>query len=183
MRISVALFVSFLFVAPAVAVESPSDSLYLVPFEWRDQAGRSLDLSSFKGKAVVLTLAYTKCKTACPLTMQRIKRVAGDLEKKVPDAQFIIVSLDPQSDTPETLSKFKEQYKLDGSRWHLLTGREADVRKLAVLLGYSFQKQAGGDQIAHSNKIFALDKHGRIATELEGLESDVTPFVDEVTKF
>ncbi|MBN8549343.1 MAG: SCO family protein [Deltaproteobacteria bacterium] len=178
-----ALLASLLFAVCAVAVETPSDSLYLVPFEWKDQAGRSLDMSSFKGKPVVLTLAYTKCKTACPLTMQRIKNVAGALKNKVPDAQFVIVSLDPKNDTPETLAKFKEQYKLDDARWHLLTGSEADVRKLAVLLGYSFQQQAGDGEIAHSNKIFGLDKEGRIATELEGLGSDIAPFVGEVTRF
>lgn len=183
MRTLLFLILSFFLLAPGSALAAQPESLYAVPFAWRDQSGKALELSSFKGSPVVLTLAYTKCKTACPLTMQRMKRVAQELQQVSPQTQFVIVSLDPENDTPEALSQFIRQYKLEDPRWHLLSGSEGDLRKLAVLLGYSYQRQGKDDQIAHSNKMFALDAQGRIVKELDGLDSDTAPFVEEIARF
>lgn len=166
--------------ASTVFAATPNDSLYSVPFTWRDQNGQALTLDTLKGKPVVLTMAYTKCKTACPVTMGRFKRIAAALETRVPDAQFVIVSLDPKRDTPETMAQFKKHYRLEEDSWHLLTGSEADVRKLSVLIGYSYQTDTADGEIAHSNRIVALDREGQIVAELDGLDSELQPFIEKV---
>ena len=179
--VSILLCAIFL-ASPVSSLAEATDSLYSVPFMWRDENGKALELSAFKGAPVLLTLAYTKCKSACPLTMQRMKRVASELQEVSPKTQYVIVSLDPENDTPKNLADFRRQYKLD-ERWHFLRGSEADLRKLAVLLGYSYQQRGDDDQIAHSNKLFALDSHGHIKEELEGLNSDTAPFVKKISGF
>ncbi|MCO6432053.1 MAG: SCO family protein [Deltaproteobacteria bacterium] len=178
------LLVTLLLMIPfgAAGAELPAESLYNIEFDWRNQSGKEFKFSSLEGKPAILTLAYTQCKTACPLTMQRVKKIAESIEAKVPDAQFIIVSLDPSRDTPESMKQFQRQYALKGNNWHLLTGPESDLRKLTVLLGYSYQRQPGSEEeeIAHSNKIVALRRDGTIAHELDGLASKVEPFVEEI---
>ena len=174
------ILLAFLVASPAWALDLSKGSLYSVPFSWKDQRGEELKLSSLAGSPVVLTFAYTRCSTACPMTMQRIKKVASALNKHTPLTHFVIVSLDPANDTPETLAKFMEQYKLSGDTWHLLTGIDADVRKLSVLLNYSYQQQSGDDSIAHSNKIVALTHDGRIGAEVEGLDTELDSFIARV---
>lgn len=176
----------------AVSYAAETGSLYDIPFDWLDENEREFNLESLKGTPVVVSLAYTKCKTACPLTMQRIKKISEKLTEKGKEAKFIIISLDSENDTSEALSKFKRTYKLPEDNWHLLRGSDQDVRKLAVLIKYSYQRQLqpiGPDApsveeepIIHSNKIIALDTNGRIAAELEGLGSDIDPFAEEVAK-
>ena len=89
-------------------------------------------------------------------------------------AEFVLISLDSEHDTVEDLSAFKRSHKLDGPKWHLLVGADDDVRKLAILLGYSYQRTNNiDDQIVHSNKIVLLDRDGVQQFTLEGLNSDI----------
>lgn len=170
----------FLAISTSVFAAAP-DSIYSVPFGWKDDTGQEVTLNSFKGEPVVLTLAYTKCKQACPMTIQRLKKLADSLKTRAPKAQFVIVSLDPAQDTPETLAMFRRHHALEDSKWHLLTGTDSEVRKLSVLLGYSYQRQEGAaEEIAHSNKIVALTADGAIGAEVEGLSSDLEPFAKEI---
>ncbi len=180
-----ALLVSLIFVITPISLvnaDFTAGSLYEIPFNWSDESGGNFKLASLSGSPVILTMAYSRCKTACPFTMQRIKRVATALKERSINANYIIVSLDPKNDTPETLSKFKKTYELEGNNWHLLTGSEGDLRKLSVLVGYSYQQNTDNTEIAHSNKILALDKTGTIVTEIEGLGSDLEPFIKAVGK-
>lgn len=181
MKKLIVILCALLLATPVSGSEPPQGSIYRVPFEWRDETGQPFALATLEGAPVVMTLAYTRCTSACPLTMQRVKKVAEELTATVPTARFIIVSLDPANDTPETLSQFRGRYGLEGAKWKLLTGSDADVRKLSVLLSYSYQRQDGGsEEISHSNKIVALTPEGRIGAEIEGLSSDIAPFVNEV---
>ena len=176
----VAIILTLLLSTPVVASDLPQGSLYSAPFIWKNQRGEEVTLASLKGHPVVLTFAYTRCTTACPMTMQRIKKVASALKNDAPLTQFVIVSLDPAHDTPQTLAKFMEQYKLRGPSWHLLTGSDAEVRKLSVLLNYSYQQQSDDDTIAHSNKMVALTKEGRVDGEVEGLDTELDQFIEKV---
>ena len=66
---------------PALCGATSQGSLYQVKFELKDQDGKVFDLSSLKGSNVVLVMAYTSCKKACPLTMQRLFRIETALKK------------------------------------------------------------------------------------------------------
>ncbi len=161
-----------------LAEESPS--LYDLELSWQDQSGQSLSISEWKGSPVVLTMAYTRCKSACPITIQRLKTIEAGLEKENKRAEFVIVSFDPSRDTSAQLSHFIRMHDLKGSHWHLLTGSEEAVRKLAVALGISYQEDPKTQEFRHSNKIILLDKKGRIAQEVEGLGSNTAPIVSAV---
>lgn len=182
------MITAFFCFSPSFAAEK--GSLYDLPLNWTNQSGKEFKLENLRGKPVILTLAYTKCKTACPLTMQRLKKIEQELESKVKDPHFVVISLDPETDTPKKMAEFEKQYKLDGKRWHLLTGSPSDVRRFSVLLSYSYQKvpetslkeNPDKDEIVHSNKILALNENGEIASILEGLSSEIKPFVAEIEK-
>lgn len=180
MRALVLLLILLLVPQTFVRADFATGSLYEIPFSWKDEYGEEFKLGSLKGAPVILTMAYTRCKTACPFTMQRIKRVAAALKESSIPAQFVIVSLDPENDTPETLLTFKKTYELETKSWHLLTGADNNVRKLSVLTGYSYQQNSNDPDIVHSNKILVLDKSGRIINEIEGLGSDLEPFINNI---
>jgi protein SCO1/2 len=155
-------------------------SLYDLELSWQDQTGQSLSISEWKGSPVILTMAYTRCKSACPITIQRLKTIESGLEKENKRAEFVIVSFDPSRDTSAQLSHFIRMHDLKGRHWHLLTGSEEAVRKLAVALGISYQEDPKTQEFTHSNKIILLDKKGRIAQEVEGLGSNTAPIVSAV---
>lgn len=163
---------SILLFSVSEAWSFPEKSLYSVPLTWSDDQGKSVSLSAWQGSEVILIMAYTRCKSACPIAVERLRKIQATLQEQGKRAEFVIVSLDPVNDTVESLHHFKEMHKLDGPYWHLLTGSDENVRTLAVLLGINYQKDPKTKEIMHSNKIILLDKEGEIRESLEGLSSD-----------
>lgn len=147
----------------------PDDSLYQLEGTWETDRGDSLSFSAFRGYPVVLTLMYSHCTAACPLLVNDMKRIDLQTPSGEP-TQFVLVTMDPERDTPEQLARFKEGYML-GERWTLLRGTPENIRTLAALLGIRYRPEEGGEY-AHSNIVSILDAEGRLVHQDEGLGTD-----------
>lgn len=162
---ALALVVGALFgTAPA-----PSASLYDVPLDLTDTAGRPFELRSLEGRPVLVTMFYASCGHTCPLIVADLRRIEGALDPARREAlQVVLVSLDPERDTPERLRATRDAYGVDAGRWHLLRAAPEDVRTLAAILGVKYRGMPDG-QIGHDAVIALLDPRGEIARRLTGL--------------
>lgn len=152
----------------------PEASLYGVASAWRSDAGEPAALADFRGRPVLVAMVYAQCGTACPFIvrdMRRIGEAAG-----VPGLQYVLVSLDPERDSPEQLRAFRASHDL-GDEWTLLRGEADDVQTLAALLGVRYRPDPDGT-IAHTNRITLLDADGAIVVRQDGLGTDPGPAAD-----
>lgn len=152
----------------------PADhSLYYLESRWRDQAGGERALGSLAGRGQVVALVYTYCGDTCPRVLMDMKRVEGELERAHPgEVGFVLVSIDPERDTPDRLRGFAEGARLDPARWTLLNGSDEDVLELAALLGVKYRRETAA-QLSHSNVITVLDRGGEVAHQQLGLGPEV----------
>ena len=154
---------------PAAAVaEQAGISLYDLPSAWRDQSGDPVALADLRGGVRVMALVYTSCEATCPLIVADLKRVEASLPAGA-DVRFVLVSLDPERDTPGRLAEWAASTRLDAARWTLLAGDDDAVRELAATLGVRYQRQPDGE-MAHTNAITVLDAGGAIAHQQAGLD-------------
>jgi len=142
-----------------------------------DQSGRAVTLASFNGRPVVLAMIYTRCTSACPLLLSSLRR----FESRLTPAQrarttFVLVTLDPAHDAPDTLAAFARSRGLDGTRWRLLTGSREATTELAALLGVKVRDDGNG-VLAHSSNVYLLDRQGVIRHALVGLGADPAELV------
>ncbi len=153
--------------------EDPTaESLFWLDGTWTDQKGNQVRLSDFEGRPVVMSMIFTNCGYACPMIVRDMKRIGAQLpEHQVQDVQYLLVTLDPDRDTPEMMQKFATAHRLDDCQWTLLRGSKSQVRMLAVALGISYRQESDG-QFAHSNLVTILDTAGEIAHQQRGLEQD-----------
>lgn len=151
----------------------PTDaSIYFSSETWTNQEGDEVNLAEFQGQPVVLSMIFTRCGYACPLIVRDMKRIAAQLPASGGEqVRYILVSLDPERDTPEALKRFAEGYDLDLEQWTLLRGDAAQVRLLAALLGVRYRQQADG-QFAHTSLITVLNEHGEIVHQQKGQGAD-----------
>lgn len=88
-----------------------------------------------KGKAVVISLVYTRCTASCPLEtakLAQVQRLLGDRVGK--DVFFYSISIDPEHDTPEVLEAYARRFHV-GPGWLFLTGKREDIQLLSKKLG------------------------------------------------
>src|SRR5437667_11083992 len=62
--------------------------------------GPRVDLSSYRGKAVLVTFIYTHCPDICPLIVGNFRTAQARLGPAAKKLQIIAVSTDPRGDTP-----------------------------------------------------------------------------------
>ncbi|CAN5341073.1 hypothetical protein BH24GEM3_BH24GEM3_11380 [soil metagenome] len=161
--------------APALAAERarPSDySLYNLESEWCDQHGQPRQLGSLAGRVQVVAMVYTHRAYAFPRILMDLKRIEGELAAEhADDVGFVLVSIDPERDTPERLRHFAEATHRDPARWTLLSGTDADLLELAALLGVKYRRESATD-FSHSNAPTILTPQGEIAQRQLGLGVD-----------
>lgn len=172
------VIVSYLLAAAPVAAES-GRSVYSLDQSWTSDAGKEVRLADEAQNPTVITLVYTRCKSACPITMGRLKTLHGLLQKEGLPARFVLVSMDAAKETNESLAAFRRQYKL-GDDWVLLRGSDNEIRTLSVALGMSYREESKGGEFIHSNKIAVLDRTGEVRGVLDGLKSEVSELVPVV---
>jgi protein SCO1 len=123
-------------------------------FRLRDQDGRAVSLSDFRGRVVVLTFMYTTCRDTCPLTATQIRGALDDLGHDVP---ALAVSVDPVNDTPERARQFLFKRGLAHDRMRFLLGERAQLQP--VWKAYGIRPQ--GTAFDHSAYVLLIDRRGR----------------------
>lgn len=153
--------------APPAGDPLEDASIYLLENEWETDGGDAVTLASLRGGPVAIAMVYASCGTACP-TIVRDMQIIGT--KADLPMRYVLVTIDPERDTPEKLRDFRAMHKL-GDDWTMLRGTPDDVQALAAVLGVRYRPDPDGT-IAHSNLITLLDGEGTIAARQEGLGTD-----------
>jgi len=149
--------------------EYPGDSVFLLESGWYTQDSKKVYLRDLAGKKLVLAMTYTSCQHTCPTIVSNMQSIEKNLSEADRDkVRFVLVSLMPQSDTPEVLKIYANKRGLKG--WTLLSGNDDDVRMLAMVLDVRY-KAVGKKEISHSNLITILDDQGRIEQQILGTDS------------
>jgi protein SCO1/2 len=155
--------------SPLVAAQPLTDkSLYQLDSTWFDDNGHALKLASLRGRPQVVCMFFANCQSACPVMVHKMKQIEQALPENLrTNVGFLLVSFDPERDTPAVLHDYRVRNDLAIGRWSLLRGAADDVLELAALLGVKFKKENG--QFMHSNMLTVLNCEGEIAFQEIGL--------------
>ncbi len=147
---------------PIAATPRPIASGDPVPdVAFTDQRGRSVTLSSLRGRPYALTFIYTRCQDAqmCPLISAKYHTVQATL---APGTMLVEVTLDPNYDTPRVLARYGTTFGADPQRWLLLTGSPAQVLAFAERFGI-FERHVNGQTIVHTERLVLVNSQGKVA--------------------
>ncbi len=159
----------------------PDRSIYQLEGAWTDPGGRSVRLAELRGDPVLVLLFYGTCEHACPALVRDLQRIeAGLAPEDRARTRFLLVSFDPERDTPERLAAYAAEKGLESERWLLLHGHPEQIRELALVLGVRY-RPSGNGEFSHSMRITLLDRDGVVADSLEGLGQPVEALANAVT--
>jgi protein SCO1/2 len=142
-----------------------------------------------KNKITLMAMVYTHCPDICPLTTHNIYLV----QEKLPDnlknkVRFVIISFDPNRDTPSVLKKFAELRDLDFKYWTLLTGNERNTKEVMLKFGitaiptdstYSKNGELSYSMV-HTDRISLIDQDGKLRSNYRGSTADLNTIIEDI---
>ena len=112
--------------------------VYFTDTSLTNQDGRQVRFyaDALHGRTVVLNVGYTSCNEACPLITRQLLQVRNELGPAFgKQVFFVMLTSDPDNDTPQALKKFAQKQGADVAGWTFLTGRKSDVDLILKRLG------------------------------------------------
>ena len=122
--------------------------------------GKSLTLSSLRGKTIALAFLFTRCPDVCPLTAGQFRAAQRSLGDDASKVEFVAVSVDPEGDTPQAVREFSELHDLRDS-WHYLIGPRTQLEGVWSLYGIGSFPSSGARAVEHNDAIYLIDARGR----------------------
>ena len=167
------MMAAILFALAALAtrpVWSAPFSVYNVPYPFVNDRGETVHLSDWRGKPMILTMEHSTCRFSCAISISKLKAIQALADQKKMQIDFMIISIDPRNDTPETWRQFRQSRDEERSNWHLLTGSAATTDMIANLLGIKYWYM--DEHVLHDFKIMRLNADGQIVRMITDYDDD-----------
>lgn len=130
-------------------------------FQLTDHRGQPFTLENLKGKWTLIFFGFTHCPDICPTTMAAAARMYAALdEDEQENLQIVLISLDPERDTPEQLAKYVPYFNKD---FIGVSGNQHVLLKLTTELNVAYSKVdlGNGDYtIDHSGNLVLINPYG-----------------------
>ena len=125
--------------------------------------GQKVQLSNFEGKLVLLYFGYTFCPDVCPTSLSKLADAMNILGKQADDVQVIMISVDPERDTPDMLSEYASFFH---PSFIGATGTPDEIAEVATLYGIYYQAHEGteatGYLVDHTASVMVIDQDGHL---------------------
>ncbi|MBC3846138.1 SCO family protein [Winogradskyella echinorum] len=132
-------------------------------FSFTNQEGETITNKDYLGKVYVVEFFFTTCPTICPIMNRNLVEVQNQFLgfENFGVASFTIT---PEVDTPEVLKAYAEKYGITNPNWHLMTGNEEAIYKLANegFNLYTAKDETVEGGFEHSGNFALIDKEGFI---------------------
>ena len=159
--LGIALLLVFVFKKPytfnGTVIEPP---LPMEDFLLQTANNEPFRLSDQDGKITLLFFGYTNCPDVCPTTLAEFKQVYEKLGDDAQNVQFVMITADPERDTPDRISEFVSYFNpvfvgLSGERSEL----EKVYKEFSVFVEKQETDSAAGYLVSHTASVFVLDQN------------------------
>jgi protein SCO1/2 len=176
---------------PKVQYHVPAPGDRVPDFKLRNQDGRAISLSKFRGQEVLITFIYTRCPLPnfCPRVTRNFadinRRLQGDpsVYKKM---HLLCVSFDPENDTPARLRAYGATYigsdaKDAFAHWDFAVPDEKTVETMAQYFDVGLTRSPD-DTITHTLSTTLVGADGKVVQFYPGNEWTVDQVVSDMKR-
>ena len=143
-----------------------------------DQNEKSVSLSDYRGKMVLMFFGFTNCEDVCPVTLLQFKQVRQKLGDQADKVAFLFISVDTKRDTAPVISDYLKRFD------PAITGLVGDAKVFeAIKTDYNLEfvevpKEDGTSgsayAISHTPNPFLIDASGKlVATYAYGTDANL----------
>lgn len=168
------------------ALDDYSDS----SFELTNQNGETVTFpDDFEGAPLVLGFIYTNCPDICSFITANVRGVYRGMENPG-DAQFALVTFDPQRDTPDVLKSYAQSFEMDTEPFQFLTADSSTIASFMNRMNvrtqesYSQESEEGERMyfINHSDKILLISENSELVFDYGGSMTEPELIIEDLNK-
>ena len=156
------------------------------PFELVDQHGATRTDADFRGSYLLIFFGYTYCPDLCPTTLLKMTDALEELAVRSPAKADhvipILVSFDPDRDTPEVLRGYAESFH---PRLVALTGTPRALAKVGRTYGVRYARVPAGAPseylMDHTSFVYLMGPDGKYIEHFEK-DASVDDLVDALQR-
>jgi protein SCO1/2 len=142
------------------------------PFSMTDHNGTAVTDKTYSGKAMAIFFGFTYCPDICPTTLARMSGLVAKLGPDAARLQVILVSVDPERDTPQVLKEYLASFD---PGFVGLTGTPEQLASFAKTYRAFYEKvptDAGEYTMNHTAGVFLFNSQGEFSGTLDAHEKD-----------
>ena len=138
------------------------------PFALIDQTGALVTEADFKGRHSLVFFGFTYCPDICPATLVTIDRALQRLPEHVERPRTVLISVDPERDTPESLAAYLQTDVFPDDITGL-TGPLENIEAVADAFSAGFSKVETPESLSeytmdHSSIVYLMDEDWTLKT-------------------
>jgi protein SCO1 len=152
----------------AIKISQAAIGRTIADYTLTDTRGRTVRLSSYRGKPLLVNFVYSGCFEICPTATRNLKRAVEAAQSVFGRDAFHVSSIgfNLPFDTPESLRAFARQHGANLEGWDFLTPTAAELQALTADFGFSYAPSPRG--FDHVLQIAVVDADGRIYRQIYG---------------
>jgi protein SCO1/2 len=146
--------------------------------QFTDRLNRTVSLSDFAGKPLLISMIFTSCHHVCPLTTRHLDQSVEAAREALGNDGFevLTVGFDSAHDTPDAMGAFARKQGVDAERWHFLSASSSTIEVLSEELGFIFFPTARG--FDHINQATLINREGAVYAQVYGVNFELPWLVE-----
>ncbi len=126
---------------------------------------QSVSLADYRGAVVLVNFGYTSCPDVCPMILSSLSELTKNIYNEgynKQQLQIIFISVDPERDNIKHLKQYLNFFHPDFAGVSASLEQTRKVTKKYAVFFEKLEADENGYQVAHTDKIFLMDKRGRL---------------------
>lgn len=146
---------------------------------WHDQNDEIFKFNDSKSELYAVAIAYTTCKSVCPMVTQQIATIRKSLAEKKISFPYYFISIDPKRDDSQQRKNFLKKFG-DDLDWKFLVTTPESTHQLVGELGMGFSDPQGSNHAMHTLTLAILNRKGEILVTVAVLPEETKSSVEKI---
>lgn len=141
-------------------------------YTFLSHGGRTVRLSDYRGKPLVIDMIYTHCPFICATKSRSLDALKLSRDALGADSFSVLtIGFDTENDTPEAMDNFAKRIDAKIANWEFVSADAKTIKALSQDLGFAFSSLPDGG-FDHITQTTFIDGQGRVYQQIYGDEFD-----------
>lgn len=154
----------------ALKISQAAIGRQLGDYTFLNRSGRTVRLSDYRGKPLVISMIFTNCPFVCATTTRNLSALKLSQDALGADSFGVLtIGFDTEHDTPEAMSDFAKRIDVNLPNWEFVSADPDTIKKLSKDLGFVYFPSAEGG-FNHITQTTFIDGQGKVYLQIYGEE-------------